>query len=67
MLILSHDWLNYKKIHNLNYRLHAHAQIPPTKPLRSRGTQTIAFLFQVGGEDVFMLYDVDVVNKTKFE
>ncbi|MDQ2189494.1 hypothetical protein FKQ61_06350 [Vibrio sp. A14(2019)] len=21
MLILSHDWLNYKQIHNLNYRL----------------------------------------------
>ncbi|WP_222616091.1 hypothetical protein, partial [Vibrio metschnikovii] len=21
LLILSHDWLNYKQIHNLNYRL----------------------------------------------
>ncbi|MBC3618216.1 hypothetical protein H8R01_13005 [Vibrio metschnikovii] len=24
LLILSHDWLNYKQIHNLNYRLYNH-------------------------------------------
>ncbi|MFA0196388.1 hypothetical protein AB4454_17115, partial [Vibrio artabrorum] len=54
LLILSHDWLNYKQIHNLNYRL--------TKP-DMKNPSSIAGFFMSG---LFIFHVGESINYFEF-